>query len=86
MGFIDRLGALFSSARAPTRARPNAAYMRNERHALFENWYPILRDPREDVRAAYWRAAARTIDLLHNSGWIAGVVNKGCASIMGTGC
>jgi hypothetical protein len=53
--------------------------------ALFENWYPILRDPREDVRAANWRAAASTIDMLHKSGWIAGVVNKGCASIMETG-
>lgn len=85
MGFMDRLSALVGGARATMRARPTAAYMRNERHALFENWYPILRDPREDVRAAYWRSAARTIDMLHNSGWIAGVVNKGCASIMGTG-
>jgi hypothetical protein len=57
MGLINRLGALFGSARPPARGKPGAAYMRNERHALFENWYPILRDPREDVRAAYWRAA-----------------------------
>jgi lambda family phage portal protein len=72
-------------APAPARGQPGAAYMRNEWSPVFQNWYPILRDPREDVRAAYWRAAARTIDMVHNSGWIAGVVNKGCASIMGDG-
>ena len=79
MGFMDRFSALMGGARAPTRARPTAAYMRNERHALFENWYPILRDPREDVRAdylerlgsasesAHWVCAA---DKVHNAGSI----------------
>lgn len=90
MGVMDKLGSLFGGGTkgpaAPAhRPRPGAAYMRNEQSALFENWYPTLRDPREDVRAAWWRQAARTIDLLHNSGWLAGVVNKGCSSIMGTG-
>ena len=89
MGVIDKLGSLFGGAKGPVapigRGKPGAAYMRNEQSALFDNWYPVLRDPREDVRAAYWRSAARTIDLIHNSGWLAGVVNKGCASIMGTG-
>lgn len=77
-------GGLFG-APAPQRGRPGAAYMRGEASPVFGDWWPILRDPREDVRAAYWRAAARTIDMVHNSGWIAGVVNKGCASIMGDG-
>ena len=89
MGVFSKLGGLFGGGKAPAapldRPRPGAAYMRNENNPLFDNWQPILRDPREDVRAAYWRSAARTIDLLHNSGWLAGVVNKGCASIMGTG-
>ncbi len=83
-GLLSRIGRMFSTP-APGRARPGAAYMRNEHSPVFGDWYPILRDPREDVRAAYWRAAARTIDMVHNSGWIAGVVNKGGAAIMGDG-
>lgn len=67
------------------RVRPGAQFMRGEASPVFFDWQPVLRDPREDVRAAYWRAAARTIDLMHNSGWVAGIVRKGCASIMGTG-
>jgi len=70
---------------APGRGRSGAQYMRGEMASVFRSWQPILRDPREDVRAAYWRAAARTIDTIHNSGWVAGVVNKGCASVIGTG-
>ncbi len=81
-GLLGRVAGWLSPAPRP---RPGAAYMRNERAPVFHDWWPILRDPREDVRAAYWRAAARTIDMIHNSGWLAGVVNKGCASIMGDG-
>ena len=89
MGFVEKLGSLFGGGKQPVapirKGKPSSAYMRGHNSGLFSAWNPILRDPREDVRAAYWQSAARTIDMIHNSGWIAGVVNKGCASIMGTG-
>lgn len=69
----------------PAKGRVGAQYMRGEQSPVFHGWHPVLRDAREDVRAAYWRAAARTIDALHNSGWIAGIVRRGKATIMGTG-
>jgi len=65
--------------------RVGAQFMRGEASPVFFDWQPVLRDAREDVRAAYWRSAARTIDMMHNSGWVAGIVRKGCAAIMGTG-
>lgn len=52
--------------------------------ALFA-WRPFLRDARDDVQASYIEAAARAIDALHNSGWIAGAVNQAVASTIGTG-
>lgn len=52
--------------------------------ALFA-WRPALRDAREDVLSAYIEAAARAIDALQNSGWIAGAVNQAVASTIGTG-
>ena len=70
---------------APARAKPGSQYMRGEGAQVFWGWNPILRDAREDVRAAYWRSAARTIDVLHNSGWLAGVVQKGVSSVLGKG-
>ena len=70
---------------APARGRATGQYMRGEQSPVFFGWNPVLRDSREDVRSAYWRAAARTVDTLHNSGWIAGIVRKGKASVLGTG-
>jgi lambda family phage portal protein len=48
-------------------------------------WRPALRDARDDVRASYLDAAARAIDTLHNSGWIAGAVDQAVASTIGVG-
>ena len=89
MGFLGGLGSLFGGGKGnappPHRGKPGAAYMRGERGAVFADWFPSLRDPREDVRAAWWRGAARSVDMIHNSGWIAGLVNKGCSSVLGSG-
>ena len=46
-------------------------------------WRPALRDANDDVRVAYVDAAARAIDTMHNSGWIAGAVNQAVASTVG---
>ncbi len=52
--------------------------------ALFA-WRPALRDARDDVAKSYIEAAARAIDALHNSGWIAGAIEQAVASTIGTG-
>lgn len=61
-------------------ARSQSQYMRGEASPFFFSWNPALRDVRDDVRASYTRAAARAIDSLHNSGWIAGAISQAVAS------
>ncbi len=80
-------GAIAAAAPALPASRPRASseYMRGERASLFSSWMPWLRDAREDVRSAYWLATARTIEMIHNSGWLAGMVLQGKASILGEG-
>jgi lambda family phage portal protein len=88
-----RMRGLFAPApSAPTmpagrdaRPSPTAQYMSGERSPVFFDWFPVLRDQREDVRAAYWRSAARVIDSIQNSGWLAGAVKKSIAATIGTG-
>lgn len=69
----------------PTRPGVGANYMRADHSPFFLQWNPALRDQREDVRAAYVQAVARTIDMMHNSGWLAGACDQACASTVGTG-
>lgn len=52
--------------------------------ALF-SWRPALRDAKDDVARSYTEAAARAIDALHNSGWLAGAVEQAAARTIGTG-
>lgn len=86
-GLLDKVRGWMSPA--PTGRTdpptPTSQYMKGERSPVFFDWFPVLRDQREDVRAAYWRAAARTIDSIQNSGWLAGAVNKSIAATIGTG-
>lgn len=70
----------------------NAAFMQGGHHfegsqisPFFFGWTPALRDGRSDVLQGYVRSAARVIDAMHNSGWIAGMVRQGIASTIGTG-
>lgn len=67
------------------RSRPSSAYMRGGQSPFFFNWNPALRDQRDEVRFSYVEAAARAIDALHNSGWIAGAVDQSVSSTIGTG-
>jgi lambda family phage portal protein len=65
--------------------RPRASYMRGNQSPFFFNWNAALREERDDVRVAYADAAARTIDAMHNSGWIAGAVDQSVATTIGVG-
>lgn len=52
--------------------------------ALF-GWRPALRSARDDVADGYSLAAARAIDTMHNSGWMAGAVDQAVVRTIGTG-
>jgi lambda family phage portal protein len=84
-----RIGSDGSNARPVpglpmTRPGTSAGYMRGD-SPFFYSWNPALRDQREDVRAGYHRAAARTIDTLQNSGWLSGGVDQAIVNIIGDG-
>jgi len=77
---------------APGRPAPTASYMRGDYlhsgaplNSFFLGWTPALRDGRQDVLQGYIRSAARVIDAVHNSGWLAGMVRQAIASAIGTG-
>jgi len=67
------------------RSTPKSAYMRGGASPFFWNWAPALRDPRTEVSSSWQKAAARAVDSLHNSGWLAGGVEQAVASTVGTG-
>lgn len=60
-------------------------YMRGETGPTFANWYPSPRDPADEVRAAYVRAAGRANDIIHNSGWLTGAIDQAVANTVGLG-
>lgn len=82
-------GALPSRAPAPSsdeaRGRPTAGYMRGGRSVAMASWRPALREAQDDVGEAWNDAAARVIDLMQNSGWVAGMVDQSVANTVGTG-
>jgi lambda family phage portal protein len=80
---LDRLRGLIGGA--PAKPAVTSQYMRGGATPFFFNWRPALRDGREDVREAYYFAAARAIDAIQNSGWLAGAVSQAVASTIGTG-
>jgi lambda family phage portal protein len=80
-----RIGSDGSNLREVGRGRVGANYMRTDHSPFFLTWNPILRDQRYEVQAAYIQAAARTIDMMHNSGWLAGAFDQAVASTVGTG-
>lgn len=64
--------------------RARASYMKGGASPFYFGWSAALREERDDVRLAYVDAAARTIDAMHNSGWLAGAVDQSIASTVGT--
>lgn len=70
---------------AVTRGQPSSQYMRGNDSPYFFSWTPALRDQRDDVRQGYVHAAARAVDGLQNSGWIAGAVDQSIAVTVGNG-
>jgi lambda family phage portal protein len=87
MGMVARVRDWFAPARGRPIAPPNvrADYMRGNRGVVFGGWRPVLREPVDDVGASWDLAAARTIDLIQNSGWMAGALDQAVANTVGTG-
>lgn len=67
------------------RGKASSEFMRGERNPFFFSWRPALRDTRDEVRQSYIAAAARAVDTIHNSGWIAGAIKQAISSTMGNG-
>jgi lambda family phage portal protein len=69
------------SFKVPARA----GYMRDNNSPVFLNWQPALRHPSDAVGTAWRSAAARTIDMVQNSGFISGIIDQAVANTVGTG-
>jgi lambda family phage portal protein len=59
--------------------------MRGGRGVTFGGWKPSLRDSQDDISDAWDLAAARTIEVVQNSGWLAGSIDQAVANTVGTG-
>ena len=70
---------------APHTAGRMAAFFRGEMLPILQGWRPVLRDSQADVSVAWHRAAARALDALQNSGWIAGILEEVVAQTIGDG-
>lgn len=65
------------------RTREMGAFMRGEQSPIFAGWRPQLRDAADEVSFSWVAAAARAIDAIHNSGWLAGAIDQSVALING---
>ena len=61
-------------------ARPMSRFMNGEQGALWEKWRPTIHEPLYEVGRAYRSAAARSIDLIQNVGWISGAIDQATAN------
>lgn len=80
-----RIGSDGSNLRLAPGKKVGSNYMRTDHSPFFYSWNPVLRDQRDDVSQGYVRAAARTIDMMHNSGWLSGAIDQAKASTVGVG-
>lgn len=91
MGVMARLGNALgivptpAPTNLPNVIQPRAGYMRDGRGTVFSRWLPALRSSRDDVAAAWTAAAARTVELWQNNGWISGMVDQATANTVGGG-
>jgi len=87
MGMMETLRAWIGPARRGSVAPPSVQsdFMRGNRGVVFGGWRPALREASDDVGASWDLAAARTIDLIQNSGWMAGAIDQAVANTVGTG-
>lgn len=74
-----------AGADATAPARPQSGYMRGGRTVTMSGWRPALREPQDDISEAWDASVARVIDLMQNTGWVAGMIDQCVANTVGTG-
>lgn len=82
MPILDSSGFPMAPIAAP---RVRSEFMRGTRGMTMAGWNPALRPIQDDVRSGWMPAAARTMDLIQNVGWIAGAMNQATANTVGNG-
>lgn len=82
MGLLDRIKS--GLGLSPARPAPKAGFFRENKSPFLNSWRPSLREDHEDVRAAWRDSAARVVDSLQNSGFIAGMLESAISSTVGT--
>ena len=89
MALLDTLRQLAginrSTPEVGPRSTPSASFMRGGRGVTFGGWRPALRELQDDIADAWDHAAARTIDVVQNSGWLSGALDQAVANTVGTG-
>lgn len=70
------------AVRAPEQ---RAQFFRDGKSPFLTSWRPALRETSEDVASAWTEAAARGIESLQNSGFMAGVADVNVSQIVGSG-
>jgi len=86
MAFLDRVRQAFGggvSSAAVQRPRAGAGYFRNNVSPFLSSWRPVLRDRQDDIAVSYRESASRAVDMLQNSGFIAGAVEQSTAFVNG---
>lgn len=93
MGISGAFSRLFDRSSTPPAdagsavldKRPSGAFLKGRSSPFFAGPRPALRDAKEEVRLVWTEAAARAVDAAHNSGWIAGGVDRATEITVGTG-
>ncbi|CTQ53554.1 phage portal protein, lambda family [Roseibium album] len=66
--------------------QPSAQYLRPDRSGFLAGWpRPALRDASQDVRQSWSAVASRSIESIHNSGWMKGAVDQAVGDTIGNG-
>lgn len=71
--------------RVPAGSSRSAEYFKGENSPFMAGYNPILREPQDDIRKAWLKAASRSIDALQNSGFIRGIVENSTGAVVGSG-
>ena len=82
---FGRSGLTSDGVSAPV---PNSQFMRgigNKNILGSGGWNPSLRHKQDDVGMGWQGSAARTIDLMQNSGWFAGMLEQATTGVVGRG-
>ena len=88
IGGLSRFVRSLVGGTAPAGASvsgPRSEYMRGGRGIMFAGWRPVAREPQSDVSMSWDLAANRATDMIHNSGWISGMVDQATADTVGVG-